>query len=430
MSQRDVAELCHSWAVSNSETVTTPEFSATVRWARESVLGVSLDELARHLHDDQPAPGLRELADQLAAVEAAYRAVTDRDLANYDTALYYASAGSLHGFIAALVVAHFGAETLPHDAATRLSEAQQDESAYPLVLGVDLSCRYFSLIRSGSCTPLPAAAPHLTERHKTLFGIEAAEIAQRRRGLVLVPYGQRKKPGICDLTARGQDNGTRREVGVPDVATSDAAGVDPLDPIRTLEQAWRVAAAMNAAGDEVSALAWGLLLTRASAAPEGGPMILHWAALDAAGPAGYESAIAAALPNDSNRALIPAADHIWSVTRRYLSQWHGQFVRTCARVETSNSSGLQVTWMRPQLRTDPEGLRDQRIVFGDTQLPGLPEVLACATPALYIDDTSIALFADTSSRHQCHWLPAGVNKRMLYRELGDGRWLPIQTRPL
>lgn len=409
--------------------VTTRRFSEIVRWARQNVLGLSLTDLADHADAGRSAD-LTSHADALALVETPFTPISDSNLDSYDTALYYASGGLLHGLIGALAKAHFG-EQIPREAASRLSEAQSDDSAYPVALGLDVGSAHMSLIRASAYNPLPQAARHLTGLHKADFAAEAVEIAERRRGLLVIPYDQQDKPEIARLVVTNSTGNQTRYAGIPRAATSETTSIDPIDPITTLDHALGVAAAMGAHRHETAALAWGMLVTRASAATLRTPAILHWMTLDCAGPGGYQEAIEASVPSDFDRTLIPSTDHIWSVTRRYLSQWHTHFVRSSAHIDmTGDARIIDVRWLGPQLCTDPDRLQNQRIIFDENELPGLPTILACATPALYITETAMVLYADSATQAHYHWLPTGLKGRLLCRAAEGGSWLPVQTRPM
>lgn len=411
----------------------TPEFSETVRWLRKKVFGVSFDDLMRRLQDESDAGLLMSVSDQLRAVETAGSTLSARDLANYDDTLQSVTGDGANNLVQALAIAHWYYDETPRGWTDklRLKRHQHRDADAAILLGADLyEADNLCLIATSSCTPLPAVTAELTPTHTRDFAHSASEIAYARDALVTIPYEQHQ------LLVSGASTVIREPkqhvyAGVAQTVQGHEYAVDPLTGIHSLKTAWRAAAAMGSEQHEVSPLAWGLLITRMMAQRKTHIPILYWSVLDAQGPAGYATALSEVVP-DSAADLVPATDHIWAVTRRYLSQWHGHFVRSTHEVKPSTATTAADLDIRPHGRSLPTtatDLSNHVVVFDDAALPGLPDILGCLTPTLHISQTAMTIHGGDTTTPALFWLPTGLPDRILCRYSDpNAAWTPIQTR--
>lgn len=405
--------------------LTTREFSDTVRWIRSTVFGVSFEDLLDWFGNGA-ADSVEGPTRALRAVESAGSQITENDLNCYSAALLGKCGESVDSLMDALAVAHFCEESTTRQLSDQLASERMHsrDRAHSVILGADLTRPDFVPVIVSSCAPLPAAADHLTPLHAEGFAYWAATIATDRDGLLVVPYSVGEPDRFHRPGVRGR---TPAYAGLPDhVSVVDQPLIDPLEAITTLRDAWRVAVAMGAATHEVAALAWAMLLTHGLARRTSRIPILFWSELDRQGPQGYEDALGQLIAT-SSRVVIPASDAMWSVARRYLSPWHGEYGRTTVHLDAPPTDpGAPALDVYPSRDPLPEGsdLLRHTVFYDPAALPGLAEVLGCITPALHVTDIALTIHADQRPQ-AVHWLPTGISKRILARLEGSLIWLPI-----
>lgn len=403
---------------------TTREFSETVRWIRSRVFGVSFEDLLDWFRDGD-TERLTWASGALLEVETGGSQITDSLLGSYSAALQFRCGESVDSLIPALAIAHFRDRETTRALSDQLASERlhRTDIEHRFVLGAELKQPDFVPLIVSSCVPLPAAADHLAPRHIEAFADNAATIATSRNGLLVVPYTQRRRARLGRLGSRDR---TTVYAGLPEHGSvNEQPLIDPLEGTTTLRQAWRVAAAMGAAPHEVAALAWVMLLTYALARRNSRTPMMLWASLDRQGPQGYEAALAEVVPANSI-GYLPAVDLMWSVVRRYLSGWHGEYGRTPVDASAGAPTPLDVYPSRDPLPAGSELLR-HTVFYDERTLAGLPEVLGCLSPALHLSDTALTIHADIQF-DRIYWLPTGIHDRILVTHDGSRTWSPILVK--
>lgn len=404
------------------EIKTTAAFSNTLRWLREKVFGLTLEDLAASPYVFEPS--------RLAELETPETVITDSHIGQYDGGLYHAARREAYELASALATAHFGLVDFD-DRAADVAAAQRKQVCGPdgLVLGADLlyeAGEENGDVRARSCSLWPAAQSVPVRYDEDSFARSAANLTRRRNGVALIRAADADHPALRDIRRYGHDTRPVHWFGVDPLTNMHLLAVDPVAPITSLAHAWQVAEALGAPFADRGPLAWGMLLLKQAALKTGSRPIQTWAVLDAEGPAAYTAALAQDGQAEA-AALAPATDLIWSTTRKHLLQWHSWYVQACNRIDldlSTNSLGRMTAFGSTEL-TNEDAESRALIIYDHIACPQLPEVLGTTVPVLTLTPTSLRISGSRYNLDHYYWLPAGIDGRVLYRT-EHGTWHPLQ----
>ncbi|SHU25894.1 Uncharacterised protein [Mycobacteroides abscessus subsp. abscessus] len=406
------------------EIKTTAAFSNTLRWLREKVLGLTLEDLAASPYVFDPA--------RLAALETPETAVPASYVNEYDGGLYHAARRDGHELASALAVAHFGLMDFV-DRAAEVSSAQfrQVGGLDGLMLGVDLLYEAGddnSELAALSCSLWPAAHSFSVRYDdEDSFARSAANLTRRRKGLALVRAVDAEHPALRNLRRARQDERSVHWFAVDPQNNLNLIAVDPMAPITSLAHAWQVAEALGASFVDRGPLAWAMLLLKLAGLQNNSAAIQAWAVFDAEGPAAYSDTLAKGSLEET-AALAPAADLIWSAARNYLLPWHSWYVQACNRIDIDFGSNAltRAPAFGPTLLTAADAAVSALVIYDHLACPRLPEVIGASMPVLTVTPTSLHITGSRYSLADYFWLPTGVDSRILYRSSEHGAWHPLQ----
>ncbi len=436
-------------AVTAATIVVTPGFASTLSWFRERLLGLPVSAI--------DAAARRDFPDSLftcAKFEQRDQVLTGDDIGLYEKALWILRPEIGSNLIGGLVDAHFSAASVSSDLEGEVVQRQFNDwnRGYAVGLGLDM-VRTDDSIFATECNVWPDARNILRPEDFRDFGRIITRIAAFRKTAVLARVNDIECSALSNFAGKIRASRHTWEPGSgahhptlwAGVGRSNASGqpiaIDPLGSVQLFDEAWRIARVWGADAAERSALAWAILLIRfdavSSAESPGQSLtpILHWALLDAQGPAGYERVLTEANP-DPAPATVPPADLIWAAARKYLSGWHSHYVAvtydlrldfpvTTNAEEAPRPPAIERTRIGTAIRNNAD-LDESVIIYDHTQLPGLPEVLSLNDPVLVLSPTSIAVCSMLAPDDQAWWLPSGLDSRLLIRNSHVDRWDAVQ----
>lgn len=421
---------------------TTREFSGTLRWMRERVLGLSIAELADTdaLNDpDLIVTSLREL-------ETPDTVVTSSHIGVYEQGLYQAARFEAEDFASSLAIAHFG-EVDFNQRAREIALAQRKQSSGPLLLTLGANLHYGTdqvyedlsyEVFGESCALLPAARACLPYREELNFARAAVRLVLRRNGMTLVRVQDLEHPELFGLSGISKNwrGDPMLYLGVDPHTQIRLLAVDPIAPGTSLAHAWQCAQDLGADHAERGPLAWAIVLSKLVGEGIGAAPILAWSKLDSRGPNGFAEALAEYVEPDGPEiaALAPAADLIWSAGRRYLVKWQSLYVQARNRIDVvsngDSSSLLRIETSRRQILKAPAPdafAADLVLVaYNDVELPEAPQVIGRSAPAVTVTPTSLRLTGTPLDLERFYWLPTGIANRILVRAEHGGAWRPVQ----
>lgn len=431
----------------------TDVFADAVRWIRERVLGLSIvavDAAARRTFPHSTF--------SCAKFEQPEQLLTDSEFGLYERALSILAPEVGDNLITALGDAHFANAALTAALEGPVEHLHRNKwnIGHSLGLGLELA-RPDDPVFVNACRLWPGARNVLLPDDLRDFVRVVTQIAAWRQSPVLARVSDidaTELGRVFPVKARAYRDRARDTSFTPGhgsqtlwagVGRFTPAGqpvaIDPLVSVEKFDEAWRLARLWGAESGEQTALAWAILLVRAEAVmaavePHGPRMpILQWALLDAEGPAGFGRVLVEA-GRKPDSGLVPAADAIWAVARKYLSAWHSQFVAAAYDMTLNLTSRTVVPGEAkpPMIDQGYAGtaiaynadLAGDLIVYDDRQLPELPKVLSLDGPVLTLGATSIAIESIEAVGIEAWWLPTGLGARWLVRDIDSPRWKAVQ----
>lgn len=428
-------------------------FAETVRWFRERILGLTIGAI-----DVAARRGFRDSVFTCAKFEQPEQVLTSDDIGFYTKALDVLAPEAGANLIGALTEAHFSAAALTSELEGPVEQLHRNSwnIGHTLGLGLDLA-QPDEPVFVNACRVWPSARNLLRPDDLRDFARTITQIAAWRQSPVLTRVSDINATTLgrfFPVQARAYRERTRADQFSSSGSHTRWAGVgrftpagipvaiDPLVSVEKFDQAWRLARLWGAEPSEQTALAWAILLVRIEAvnAADGqrGPHmpIMQWALLDTEGPAGFRRVLVET-GRKPDSAVVPAADLIWAAARKYLSGWHSHFVAAAydmhldftARPATPGEAKppmIDQCYLGTAVAHNAD-LAEDLIVYDESQLPGLPEVLSLDAPVLTLGATSIAIESiDARGGIEAWWLPTGLSARWLVRDVDLDRWHAVQ----